>query len=153
MTSVIDIWLSVMIIFISLPSWQRNIAQLCSKLALLIYNVAKVHLIFCLRYVVWNDATCEKSGRRFFCKFSDVPVFHLRGLSDCQVQLSTVVHFHFFLAQLEAFDYKFKWTKTLEKVLQIMWPWKGNVYSKAFNTKSFKLTITGSIHPGWVPRF
>ena len=102
--------------------------------------MAKVHLIFCLRYVVWNDATCEKSGRRFFCKFSDVPVFHLRGLSDCQVQQSTFnsrpSYFHFFLPQLEAFDYKFKWTKTLEKVLQRMCSWKGSFCSKAFNIET-----------------
>ena len=90
--------------------------------------------------MVWNDATCEKSGRRFFCKFSDVPVFHLRGLSDCQVQQSTFnsrpSYFHFFLPQLEAFDYKFKWTKTLEKVLQRMCSWKGSFCSKAFNIQT-----------------
>ena len=98
------------------------------------------------RYVVWNDATCDKSGRRFFCTFSDVPVFHLRGLSDCQVLNSCP--FSFSLAQLEAFDYKFKWTKTSQKVVQRMEMFA----QKQKYTKHLKLT-TGSIHPGWVPRF
>ena len=41
---------------------------------------------FHCRYVLWNDASCENNDLKFFCEFSDVPVFHLRGLSDCQVQ-------------------------------------------------------------------
>ena len=44
--------------------------------------------------------------------------------------------FSFFLPQLEAFDYKFKWTKTLEKVLQRMCSWKGSFCSKAFNIQT-----------------
>jgi hypothetical protein len=37
------------------------------------------------KYMRWNDASCEKCNRKFFCNFAETPVFYLRGLSECQV--------------------------------------------------------------------
>ena len=109
----------------------------------------------CYRYAVWNDATCEKSGRRFFCKFSDVPVFHLRGLSDCQVQHSIVVPGNFIFS---FFSWRHSTTsssgqKRPKRCSRECVPGKAMFARKHCFTKSFKLTITGSVHPSWVPRF
>ena len=43
------------------------------------------------RYIIWNDTPCENE-RTFFCEFRNVPVFHLRGLTECQVGLHQVLH-------------------------------------------------------------
>ena len=37
------------------------------------------------KYVYLNDSPCEKQTKRFFCNFDLIPIFHLRGLSACQV--------------------------------------------------------------------